>query len=134
MSAGLVYCQQEATVPPTMEEVFEGKGTFGVQTAICDGDGQFSGEASYDGEGEFMSEGGTFSGDGIFFISGGTFSTSNPEEKWTCEGRAPLSFQQRTHRPSLAATVLSVEMAPFQHRLALSKAKARMRVIKSSSQ
>lgn len=86
MFAGLVCCQQEATVPPAMEEVFEGKGTFGVQTAICDGDGQFSGEASYDGEGEFMSEGGTFNGDGIFFISGGTFSTSNPEEKWTCEG------------------------------------------------
>lgn len=84
-AVGLVMAADEAAAP-VMEEVFEGKGTFGVQTAVCEGDGEFSGEAEYSGDGEFMSEGGTFEGDGTFFISGGTFSTSDPNQKWTCEG------------------------------------------------
>mmetsp|Transcript_15180 Transcript_15180/g.29359 ORF Transcript_15180/g.29359 Transcript_15180/m.29359 type:complete len:256 (+) Transcript_15180:357-1124(+) len=79
-----------------LSETFEGKGTFGVESALCDGEGEFSGEAEYTGEGEFMSEGGTFDGEGIFFISGGTFKASNPEELWTCEGSGTFVLPGKT--------------------------------------
>merc|ERR1711970_561945 len=64
-AVGLVVAVDEAAAP-VMEDVFEGKGTFGVQTAVCEGDGEFSGEAKFSGNG-------TISGDGTYSTQTGTF-------------------------------------------------------------
>ena len=73
-------------------EKFEGDGTFGVEQTLCDGEGEFSGEAEYKGDGTFMSEKGSFEGTGTFFVNGGTFRASSETEKWTCEGSGTFTF------------------------------------------